>query len=122
VLTGLRHGCLWLPPEIVQRCPAVLGALLDQADALGRERHEAARTRSSLADSEAHVERLLGMLWEAIPVEGPSRLFTQRHLLERLDEEVERCRRFKAPLAVVLGELAPLPGQVLDREQSHHLG
>src|SRR5262249_6693990 len=92
VLTALAHGGLWLPPEVV-RCPGVLAALLDQADALGREREEAAQLRTALAQSEAHVERLLGMLWEATPIEGPSRWFSQRHMLERLDEEVERSRR-----------------------------
>jgi hypothetical protein len=122
VLAALRHGVLWLPPEMVQRCPNLLGALLDQADALGRERQEAARHQAALADSEARVERLLDMLWEAAPAEGPSRWFGQRHVLERLEEEVERSHRYGAPLSVVLGELAAPPGQELDREQARHLG
>jgi diguanylate cyclase (GGDEF)-like protein len=121
VLDGLRHGMLWLSPEVVWRCPAVLGALLDQAHLLGQERQQAARARTALAESQAHVDRLLGMLWEAAPLDGPTRWFTQRHMLERLEEEVERSRRFGAPLTVVLGALAAARGQVLDREQSHEL-
>jgi GGDEF domain-containing protein len=113
VLAALRHGVLWLPPEAVRRCPGVLGVLLDQADALGHQRQDLAQLRTALAQSDARVERLLDMLWEATPIEGPSRWFSQRHMLERLDEEVERSRRSGAPLTVVLGELAPGQAQQL---------
>jgi GGDEF domain-containing protein len=122
VLTALRHGVLWLSPEVVGRCPPLLGAILDQADVLGRQRQESAQTHAALAESEAHVARLLGMLWETAPIVGPNRWFTQRHVLERLEEEVERSRRSGAPLSIVLGELAPAPGLVLPRERSHQLG
>ncbi len=121
VLTALRHGVLWLPFEAAGRCPGVLGALLDQAHALGRQRREIALVRAALAESEAHVQRLLDLLWEAAPGEGPARWFTQRHMLLRLEEEVERSRRFGAPLSVVLGELAPPPGQALATEQARYL-
>jgi GGDEF domain-containing protein len=121
VLTALRHGVLWLPPEAALRCPAVLAALLDQADALGRQRQEVERVRAALDESEGHVERLLGMLWETAPVEGPSRWFSQRYMLERLEEEVDRSQRSGGPLAVVLGELVPGPGRVLAPAQAYEL-
>jgi GGDEF domain-containing protein len=121
VLTGLGHGVLWLPREAVERCPAVLAALLDQADTIGRERRHAAQTRTALAEGEAHVRRLLDMLWETAPAAGPSRWFSQRYLLDRLEEEVERSRRLGTPLSVVLGEMAPPPGQALPPEQANEL-
>jgi diguanylate cyclase (GGDEF)-like protein len=121
VLAALRQGLLWLPSDLAQRSPAVLAALLDQAGALGRQRQETDHVRTALANSEAHVERLLGMLWETAPVEGPNGWFTQRHMMERLEEEVDRSRRSGAPLSVVLGELAPQPGRVLGPEQVREL-
>ena len=55
------------------------------------------------------MERLVNRLWETVPSEtGPS-WFTQRHMLERLDEEVQRVKRHGGPLSVVLGEVLP-PG------------
>lgn len=121
VLTAMRHGVLWVPPEALRACPSMLGALLDQADGLGRQRRRAALADASLRDSEVRVERLLNMLWETAPVEGQARWFTQRHMLERLAEEVERCRRNGTPLAVVLGELAAPGGVTLPREQADRL-
>src|SRR5262249_31413050 len=105
ILAALRHGVLWAPAEAMRSSPALLGALLDQAAELGGQLRTITETRAALRDSQAHVERLLGMLWESVPIAGPARWMTQRHVLERLEEEVDRCRRGGAPLAVVLGEL-----------------
>ena len=40
-----------------------------------------------------------------MPGEGRARWFTQRHMLERLEEEVIRTQRYGGPLTVVLGEV-----------------
>jgi hypothetical protein len=114
ILPAVRRGALWLPAEALRCCPALLGAMLDQAVALGRQRQA---DGLALPGSEAHVDRLLNMLWEVAPLAGP-RWFTQRHMLERLDEEVARTRRGGGPLAVVVGELAipsDLPRSEADR-------
>lgn len=103
-----RHGVLWMPAE-GRRHAAMLAALLEQAHGLGRRRAEAVEGAALLGDSQAHVERLLQMLWHSAPLAGRPRWLTQRHVMERLEEEVERCRRGGAPLALVLGELDAPP-------------
>ena len=105
VVEALGHGAIWLPGEAVSSRPALLSAVLDQAVRLGRERQQIIADRAGLRACQSRVDRLLALLWEAVPGEGPSRWFTQRHMLERLDEEVSRSRRYGAPLSVVLGEL-----------------
>lgn len=110
ILAGLRHGVLWVPPEALLCSPSLLGAMLDRADELGRQRRAISEATAALDDSHARAERLLNMLWESAPIGGPARWLSQRHVLERLEEEIERCRRGGAPLAVVLGELEVPPG------------
>jgi GGDEF domain-containing protein len=105
VPAALRLGVLWAPTQAVFRSPSLLGALLDRADEMGRQRRAGAQAVSVLRDRESRVERLRTMLWESAPAGGPARWLTQRNVLERLEEEVARCRRGGAPLAVVLGEL-----------------
>ncbi|HZT80145.1 MAG TPA: diguanylate cyclase, partial [Gemmataceae bacterium] len=68
------------------------------------------RRRARLAGEALHecrrqVSRLVGLLWEASPVDGRARWFTQRHMLERLHEEVSRAERHGTLLSVVLGEV-----------------
>jgi diguanylate cyclase (GGDEF)-like protein len=46
-------------------------------------------------------------LWETVPKEMGANWFTQRHMLERLQEEVTRVKRHGGPLTVILGELLP---------------
>jgi GGDEF domain-containing protein len=118
VTAAIRRGILWVTPEALRASGRLLGAMLDQADALNKRYRAAAETEATLRDREARVDRLLNMLWQTAPIEGQSRWCTQRHVLERLDEEVERCRRGGAPVSVVLGELATpadLPAEEADR-------
>jgi PleD family two-component response regulator len=44
------------------------------------------------------------MLWQASPTAGRTRWFSQRHMMERLEEEVARADRHGTPLSVILGE------------------
>jgi GGDEF domain-containing protein len=113
VLEGLRQGASWLPADAARRHPELLAGLLEQAAWLGQERQRAGFHAAALRDSHARVDRLLGLLWEAVPGEGPARWLSQRHMLERLDEEVARTLRHGGPLSVVLGELCPDGGERL---------
>jgi GGDEF domain-containing protein len=117
VLAAMRLGVLWVPPDALRSSTMLLGTMLEQAEELGRRFRAAGETQTALRESETRVERLLSMLWDSAPIDG-TRWCTQRHLLERLDEEVERCRRGGAPVTVVLGELATppdLPADEADR-------
>jgi GGDEF domain-containing protein len=121
VAEALRQGALWLPGEAI-RHPEVLTALIDQAMRAVRERQQAASVRASLRDNQEQIDRLLGLLWEATPGDGPARWFTQRHMLERLDEETTRSQRYGAPMSVVLGEMRPDTEVRLRPEHANRLG
>lgn len=122
VTEGLRHGTLWMPLEIAREHPLLLRALLTQAMDLGQERQLCRHAALQLRHCNARVDRLLGLLWEAVPGEGPTRWYSQRYMLERLDEEVSRSRRHQSPLSVILGEMQPTEGEPLDPEQIRQLG
>jgi GGDEF domain-containing protein len=120
VVEALQRGALWLPAEAAGR-PAVLTAVLDQVACIGRERRQALADRAALAESQERIKRLVELLWEATPGEGPARWFTQRYMLERLDEEVARSQRYGVPLSVVIGEMRLEPGEKLRPEHSNRL-
>jgi diguanylate cyclase (GGDEF)-like protein len=102
----LRRGAhYWLPRELAVRHAPVLAAMLRQAAEFGDVLRRGQETSAALEDTRRQVSRLVNLLWEAVPGEGRSRWFTQRHMLERLEEEVIRSQRYGGPLAVVLGEV-----------------
>ncbi|MFO0967964.1 MAG: diguanylate cyclase [Gemmataceae bacterium] len=63
-------------------------------------------TRERLARSRRHVDRLVNVMWRMTPTDADSPWFSQRHMMERLDEEIARSKRHKAPLTIALGELS----------------
>lgn len=121
VLEGLRQGIKWLPLEAAKGHPELFEAVLAQAVWRGEERRRAALTESQLRESFGRIDRLLGLLWEAAPGEGPTRWFSQRHMMERLDEEVARLRRRGGELSLLLGEVRPANGERLAPEPAQRL-
>jgi diguanylate cyclase (GGDEF)-like protein len=112
----------WLPRNLVLEKPEILAAALHQADcqaALCRQKEHAA---SKVQEYRRQIDRLLGLLWETLP-EGPDLPWlSQRHMLERLHQEIARTTRHGTPLALVLGDVVPagsdllpdLPAQLTD--------
>src|SRR2546429_442418 len=72
-----------------------------------RRRRRAAALVEELGAATRRIERLAGMLWEAVPGQGRAPWFPQRYMLERLEEELARAQRHGGPLSVVLGEVRP---------------
>jgi diguanylate cyclase (GGDEF)-like protein len=103
---ALRRGVpYWLPRQLTQHSALVLSAMLRQAAELGEVRRRGQETSAALEDARRQVSRLVNLLWEAVPGEGRARWFTQRHMLERLEEEVIRTQRYGRPLALILGDV-----------------
>jgi diguanylate cyclase (GGDEF)-like protein len=119
---ALRHGAhQWLPRDLALGHPALIAAMLHQAARWAELHRRAGAAEATLLECERRVSRLLALLWEATPGEARGRWFTQRYMLERLEEEVARVRRYGGPLTVVLGEVrTPEPGR-LTAEESEHL-
>src|SRR5262249_32084560 len=95
----------WLPRSLVREHPAVLDAALRHAALRRATLPQVRRGDDRPRARRAQATRLANLLWAATPEEGRPRWSSQRHMLERLDEEVSRSRRHGTPLAVVLGEV-----------------
>ncbi len=99
---GPQH---WLPRRPVLEYPSMLAVVLNQAAHISKLRRLLQRLEKALQASHSQANRLIELLWQGLPAEGRSPLLTQRRVLERLEEEVARSRRYAAPLSLVLGEL-----------------
>jgi PleD family two-component response regulator len=95
----------WLPRRLVLSHPALLASALRQALRLREQHAELRRTREALRESQRRLTSLVHMLWDVVPLAGKSALYTQRHMMDRLREEVARSERHGNPLSVVLGEV-----------------
>ena len=102
-----RGATYWLPRAPSLAHPDLLAAVLRRAAGETELRRQVRDTEAALGESRRQVNRLVNRLWEAVPSETGPNWFTQRHMLERLEEEVERVRRLGGPLTVVLGEVMP---------------
>jgi hypothetical protein len=95
----------WLPRELALSNPALLAATLERVvewSSLRRGRHQAAQT---VQHCRRQIDRLADILWRTVPLKSEQPWLSQRHLLERLQEEIARAQRFGVPLAIALGEL-----------------
>jgi PleD family two-component response regulator len=93
-----------LPWRLVIDHPLLLDMVMRQTAqaASAKQAHE--RTRSQLAESHRRIDRLLQMIWRLTPRDG-DHWYSQRHVLERLQEEIVRCQRHGAPLSIAVGEI-----------------
>ncbi len=108
IAAGLNGGAdLWLPRDLALEHPPLLAAALGQALRSGDLRRRLHRGGAALEDSRRQVSRLLDLLWQSAPAEGHARWFTQRYMLERLQEEIARTGRQGTPFSIVLAELHP---------------
>jgi diguanylate cyclase (GGDEF)-like protein len=111
----------WLPRGLALTQPRLLVIVLDQAARAGNFRRQARATATALSDCRQQVGRLVGLLWDALPGPGQPPWLTQRHVLERLQEEVARSTRHGDPLTVVLGELQMARRERPSAEESQRL-
>jgi GGDEF domain-containing protein len=122
ILNALSHGAhQWLPRELALKNPLLLAVVLHQGLRLTELHRQARTTAEALADCQQRVSRLVELLWETTPGERQGRWFSQRHMLERLDEELARARRHGGPLTVVLGEILPSGLAIPTPEQAQEL-
>jgi diguanylate cyclase (GGDEF)-like protein len=122
VVEALDHGAdHWLPRDLALSCPPLMAATLRTAAYLGELRRKARQADETLADCRRQVSRLVSLLWEASPVEGRAGWFNQRHMLERLDEEVARAQRHGGSFTVVLGEVQGSRESKLSPTETNHL-
>lgn len=96
-----------LPRVMAFAQPALLDRALEQAMNVFEAQAGQQRLRQQLGQTRKHVDRLVSLLWRTSPRQGETHWYPQRHMLERLQEELARTERHKIPLTVAVGEVTP---------------
>jgi len=104
----------WLPRQLVLEHPAILKVVLQQAAEYAELERRTRQREEELQACRHQVNHLVDLLWQGLPGQGPAPWFSQRQMVERLQEEVTRSRRYGDTLSVVLGELTDSPRQAVD--------
>jgi diguanylate cyclase (GGDEF)-like protein len=99
---GVQH---WLPRRLALGHPTLLRLMLNQAAQIGDMQRRLREREETLTQCRRQVNRVVNLLWQALPALGRAQWFTQRHMMERLHEEVTRSQRHGQQVTVVLGEL-----------------
>jgi GGDEF domain-containing protein len=101
-----EHGVsLCLPRRLTLDNPALLAAALNRVAQIREMQRCQGRAKESLHQCRRHVDRLVNLLWRSVPMDPQCHWFSQRHILERLQEEVSRSKRFGSVFTVALGEV-----------------
>jgi hypothetical protein len=107
-------GCeQWLVRDLATQ-PGLLRVALEQAVRWGELHRNLHRYGEELLECRRRVNSLADMLWQSVPEERGDGCLPQRHVLLRLQEEINRAERHGTPLTLVLGEMRdraePAPG------------
>ncbi|MCS7047273.1 MAG: diguanylate cyclase [Gemmataceae bacterium] len=94
-----------LPMHLALADPALLDVAMNQAVHAWQRLKQHDRTKLQLAETQRHVDRLIQLIWRMTP-RHDEHWYPQRHVLERLSEEVARCQRYRVPLSIAIGEVA----------------
>jgi diguanylate cyclase (GGDEF)-like protein len=122
IVSALRNGARqWLARDVALKQPEILAATLQQVAQVGEIQRRARATGEALHECRRQVSRLVSLLWDAVPGDGRRSWFPQRHMLERLEEEVARSMRHRETLTVVLGEIYARQDAELSAEGSQEL-
>jgi diguanylate cyclase (GGDEF)-like protein len=106
IVSALRQGARqWLARDVALRQPEILAETLQQVARVGEMLRRVRATNEELLECKRQVNRLVSLLWDSVPGDGRRSWFPQRHMLERLEEEMARSQRHGVNLAVVLGEI-----------------
>ncbi len=97
-------AAMCLPWTLALGHPPLLHAVMQHAMTDWEAKIVQERTRSQLSDSRRQVDRLVQMIWRLTP-RHDDHWYSQRHMLERLHEELARCQRYQLPLSIAVGEL-----------------
>ena len=94
-----------LPRDLSLAQPDLLAVALDRAMHLGESTRRRQQLHDQLIMSRRHVDRLVNLLWRTLPMEQNTSWFSQRHTLERLQEEISRTSRHGGPMTLALAEV-----------------
>jgi GGDEF domain-containing protein len=96
---------LCLPRQLALQHTPVLHAALERMAQVSEAQRCQRRSKDNLHLCRRQVDRLVNLLWRTVPMDPQRQWFTQRHILERLQEEVSRGGRHGTVFTVALGEV-----------------
>jgi GGDEF domain-containing protein len=94
-----------LPRDLALEYPALLAESLKAAARCRRLRHDVSRAAEEVREWRQRADQLAALLWEAARADGHAQWCSQRSLMGRLQEELARAERRRAPLSLVVGEI-----------------
>lgn len=100
-----QGATMCLPRDLSMAQPDLLATALHRAVQLGESSRNKERMHDQLNMSRRHIDRLVNLLWRTLPVESNNSWFSQRHTLERLQEEISRTGRHGGPMTLALAEV-----------------
>jgi PleD family two-component response regulator len=98
-----------MPRDLSLAQPDLLAVALDRAVQLGESTRRKQQMHDQLTMTRRHVDRLVNLLWRTLPMEPNTSWFSQRHTLERLQEEISRTSRHGGPMTLALAEVHEKP-------------
>ena len=99
---GVTH-CVQRDMALVH--PPLLAAVMNRALQTGELSNLWERTKEQLSESRQHVDRLVNLIWRMSPRQADQQWYSQRYMLERLQEELARAERHGVPFTLAIGEL-----------------
>lgn len=93
-----------LPWTLAVDHPPLLHAVMRQTAQAWAARKLHQRTHDELSESRRRVDRLVQMIWRLTP-RHDDHWYSERHVLERLQEEISRCQRHQVPLSIAVGQV-----------------
>jgi diguanylate cyclase (GGDEF)-like protein len=106
ITKAYRQGVtVCLPRDLSLAHPWLLDAAMTRAVEVGGEFRSRRRHFEHLQQCRRHVDRLVNLIWRTSPMEPETHWFTQRHTMERLEEEISRTQRHGTPLTLAVAEV-----------------
>jgi PleD family two-component response regulator len=99
---GVTH-CL--ARDMAMSHPPLMALSLDHARHVFEIKRSLARTKEQLGHARRHIDRLVTLMWRTTPRHSDGLWYSQPYMMERLQEELARAERHKAPLSLALGEI-----------------
>jgi GGDEF domain-containing protein len=96
---------LCLPRRASLTHPRLLAAALARTAQIGESSRVQRRLRDGLTQCRRRVDRLVHLLWRTVPMDPGQQWLSQRHILERLQEEVARSSRHGTVFTVAVGDV-----------------
>jgi len=106
ITSAYRHGVtVCLPRDLSLSHPWLLDAALSRALEVAEQFRGRRRHSEQLQQCRRHIDRLVNLIWRTSPMEPDTQWFTQRHTMDRLQEEISRTQRHGEPLTLAVAEV-----------------